>query len=249
MTKSETASWFARALSVSGKMAIVAALVLLAFSATAPNAHAGALWGGFGSPIFYNYYAYPYYGGNTYVYQPYPYYFGFYPYYGYARDYTYFYAYAPYYVRPWLWGFWDPPATPQLTDTIQYAEIFAGLDSGNNLIPLDGLNVSSSTVSSDVDNHIINGTIINGTADEIIAAIDPSDRSRVSDLLSAYIGNDTAQFSAALYTGEIRDFSIPSTPEPGSIALFGTGGLLMFAGLWRRRRRPSPLSNSQTPPR
>jgi len=238
MTRYAKQVWFARVFTVSGKLAVPAVLLLLIATAAAPNASAGALWAGIGAPIPYVYTPLAVYGAPTLVYQPYYYYFGIYPYYGYARDYSYFYNYSPFWVNPWVWGFWDPPANPQITDTIQYAEIFAGNDGSGNPIPLAGLNVTGSDIISDVDGHSIAGNIINGTADQLIAAIDPSDRSRVADLLSGYVGTGD-QFSAALYTVQIQDVA-QQAPEPASLSLFGAGGVLLTIGCCRRRRRKSP---------
>lgn len=210
-------------------------LLLLASWTTTPAAHAGVLWGGLGYPIAYAYTPFAYYAAPTVVYQPYAYYFGGFGYYGYARDYSYFYNYSPFWVYPWVWGFWDPPSSPQLTDTIQYAEIFTGLDSASNVIPLDGISVTNSTVFSNVDNHAIPGTIIDGSAADILAAIDPSIHDRVADLLSPYISDPNAHFSAALYDVEIRDVA-SAAPEPGTVAMLAGGGLLVLLGRWRKRR-------------
>lgn len=214
-----------------------ASLLLLITMAGVPAAQAGTLWAGLGYPLGYYYNPYAIVALPSLVYAPYYYYFGGFPYYGYARDFTYFAGYSPFYVNPWVWGFWDdPPDHGNPNQTIRYDEVFAGQDQFGNPIGLNGLAVTADTITGNLSGMLYNGVVTQGTFSELPSMVDPTNVANLEQYFGSAITNDpNGTVYVASFTGVPISDIAQQAPEPATLIF--VGGALLAGGTILRRRR------------
>jgi hypothetical protein len=210
-------------------------------AAAGPGAQAGALWWGRGAPIYYP----PVFGAwfaPTLVYRPVPILLPRFPggptafYVGRAIGYTHFNPLVIGYTIPWVWGFWDPPEGTTAETEIQYAQVFAGLDSSGNPTGLHDLDIDGSTIIGNVSGNTYSGTLFKTTFGELPFLVDPS---VVPNLLSTFSAapSDGTVWLALFNNTPIYDVAV-QTPEPSTMASLGLGLLLVCL---RFRKAPSLL--------